>query len=446
MTVDEHRYQQTDRPVLGRAMNRPQLLQEHIGLGEAVADCPLAERRVGSHRLIMAFVIAAQGLVSTDVDGSDRDQAAPHRNDRGGISLVLLVFARSVVAIHEHEFGAKQTDAVGTRLHRLLGLGRQLDVGMQLDRNTVNGRRGHMHQPLELLALEQAQHHAVPVLLEHDGVGRNHQHARVAVEHHPVIVTDQQTAGVQPDHRRHIHAARQNRGVRGGAAEVDREATGLLQMQHVGRRNIMGNENQRHVARLGPLGQTAARSGKCLEHPIGDLRQITTALAQIGIFELFKLRRQVFDLRKKRPLCVLAMHLDRQSRLLDQRWVFEHHRVDLQQSLSLGWRVDRQLLGKIGELEPHHVDRAVEPAEFGGTLLGRDAISRHIDQPRFEHDRTADDDAAADAGAVQAEHGACGAGLSARADRPGSRPRRIPSRPGRGAPRAPPPHRGRRHR
>ena len=446
MTVDEHRYQQTDRPVLSRAMNRPQLLQEHIGLGEAVADCPLAERRVGSHRLIMAFVIAAQGLVSTDVDGSDRDRAAPHRNDRGGISLVLLVFARSVVAIHEHEFGAKQSDAGRTRLDRLLGLGRQLDVGMQLDRNTVDGRRGHMHQPLELLALEQAQHHAVPILLEHDGVGRNHQHTRVAVEHHPVIVTNQQTAGVQPDHRRHIHAARQNRGVRGGAAEVEREATGLFQVQHVGRRNIMGNEDQRHVARLGPLGQSAARSGKRLEHPIGNLRQITAALAQVGILELFELSSQVFDLREERPLGILAMQLDRQSRLLDQRRVFEHHRVDLQQSLSLGWRIDWQLFAEIGQLESHHVDRAVEPTEFGGTLLGRDAITRHIDQPRFEHDRTADDDAAADAGTVQAEHGVRAAGLSARADRPGSRPPRIPSRPGRGAPQAPHPHRVRRHR
>src|SRR5690606_9207080 len=61
-------------------------------------------------------------------------------------------------------------------------------------------------------------------------------------------------------------------------------------------------------------------------------------------------------------------------------------------------------LGEREQLRLDHLDRGLEPGQLGVELLGPKAVARHVALARLEHARATDDDATADAGAVDAEH------------------------------------------
>ncbi len=74
-------------------------------------------------------------------------------------------------------------------------------------------------------------------------------HARIAVDDDPVVLPNQAAGHARTNHGGDVHAARHNRGVGSFTAHVG-DKTGkhtLLELQHVGRRQIVRNQYQRHV-------------------------------------------------------------------------------------------------------------------------------------------------------------------------------------------------------
>ncbi len=261
MAVREHGDQQTHRPMRCRPQNGPQLHEENIGFGEAVSDRPLPECRIGRYRRFRAFMRRIERLVGTDIDRADGDRPPLHTQHCFTVSLVLLILTWHLAAVHEEELGTKQAHPGGTSIERLSGFGRQFDIGQQLDRHLIQRGRGHMHEALELLALKLLERDAVAIFLQHGIIGRHDHHARLTIEDEPVVVAHDLRRLAQSDHGRHVHAARQNGRVRCRAAQVDGKSAGSLQLEHVGRRNVMGHEDEWIVTVSRAFGQGAHRSG-----------------------------------------------------------------------------------------------------------------------------------------------------------------------------------------
>ena len=216
-----------------------------------------------------------------------------------------------------------------------------------------------------------------------------------------MVVVDDEVAGeAQAQHRGHVHAAREDRRVRGRAPEVDAEADGRAQRQHVGRRDVLGHEDGllRHRRR------TRARSGQHAHDALGDLLHVAPALAQVGILEGLELGRQMPGLRRECPLGVPQVVADRLVRGLGERRVVEDHAVHVEQRARLGRALGGQLLGQLEQLGLHHLDRGLEPRLLAHHLRRLQPVVRHVAVARLEHARAPDHDAAADPRAVKTEH------------------------------------------
>ena len=188
-----------------------------------------------------------------------------HRLDRGAVGLELLVLAGQLaVAVHEQELAAEQADADRAGLERG---GASPGSSMLASSSTalaVERDRRRVAQPRQARALELALALAEAVLLEHDRRRVDDDDAGVAVDDDPVVLADQAARLARADHRRDVHAARDDRGVRGLAADVGDEAgeDAALELQHVGRRDVVGDQHQRILAAEVARADAAAPAAK----------------------------------------------------------------------------------------------------------------------------------------------------------------------------------------
>jgi hypothetical protein len=169
----------------------------------------------------------------------------------------------------------------------------------------------------------------------------------VAVDDHPVVLAHQLAGAARADHRRDVHAARDDGGVRGLAADVGDEAGehALLELQHVGRRQVVRDQHQRHVdavvqqqvLRGLALAATAARRhrrGHALhvaQDALGHLLEVGLALAQVLVLHVVELARQHFQLGGQRPFGVVEALADPVLDALDQLLVLQQHQVHVEQ-------------------------------------------------------------------------------------------------------------------
>ena len=110
--------------------------------------------------------------------------------------------------------------------------------------------------------------------------------------------------------------------MRGFAADVGDKARkhALLELQHIGRGQVVRHQNQGHfgllVQRQIVLAQAPSVGWRPTAHDVGltfeltqqaldDLLQVALALAQIGVFHLVKLTRHDFELAGQGPLGVV---------------------------------------------------------------------------------------------------------------------------------------------
>ena len=206
MGLRQHRQQDLQVAVDGSPQKRPQLHQEHLGLGQAVADGtpPQGRRGTGNQRL------GGQDLVSTHVDGADGDRPALQRLQHLAVSAVLFFLVRQLAAIQEEKLGPEEPDALGPRAHGILGLLGPLDVGQHGDAAAILGDTVHIGQlrqqalPLGRLAL------AFAILFQQRLVGPDDHLPGVTVQNEKVAIADAPGRVVHARDGRHTQAARQN--------------------------------------------------------------------------------------------------------------------------------------------------------------------------------------------------------------------------------------------
>ena len=129
---------------------------------------------------------------------------------------------------------------------RVLG---HFDIGQQLDFFTIECDCGGIEQAREAAALEFDLALFEAVFGQDDGRGIDDHHAGIAVNNDPIVLAHQLTADARTHYRRNIHAARDDGGVRGLAADIG-DKTGkhaLLELQHISRRQIVRHQDQRHI-------------------------------------------------------------------------------------------------------------------------------------------------------------------------------------------------------
>ena len=112
---------------------------EQRALLEGEADGAQAERRIGAGA-VMAGQRLGQ-LVAAHIQGAGGHRLAVQPFDELAQRAVLLLLVGQAVAVHEHELGAQQPDALGAGLQRHAELARQLEIGIERDLGAVAGHR-----------------------------------------------------------------------------------------------------------------------------------------------------------------------------------------------------------------------------------------------------------------------------------------------------------------
>ena len=423
--MGQHGHQQVDLAVGGGAQNGTQLRQKHRRIGQAPADGAQPERRVQVAFLRLGCR-PVQGLVGADIDGADGHRQALHAFDGLAVGQVLLVLVGQLaIAAHEQKFAAEQPHAHRAGLDRAQRVVGHFDIGQQLDALPVQRQRRGVAQAVEPLALEFALALLEAVFGQDDGRRIDDQHAGIAVDDHPVVLLDQLAGAARADHRRNVHAARDDGGVRGTAAHVGGKAgkQTLLELQHVGRRNVVRHQHQRHIERVveqqvllrlpaaaaGPrraLAGRLQRRGRAFhvaQDALDDLLQVGFALAQIGVLHLVELTRNQFVLRGQRPFGVVVALGDPVLDAADQHFVLQQHQVHVEQRGDFM----RRVLGQV-VLQTHDFfhDRIARQPDARNLVIGGgrvDEVMADIGPARRHQHRTANRHAARHRQAVDGE-------------------------------------------
>jgi len=162
-------------------------------------------------------------------------------------------------------------------------------------------------------------------------------------------------AGAGPHHGGNVHAARHDGGVRGLAAHIGDEAGkhALLELQHVGRGQVMRNQHQRHIHRVvqqqvllrGPCGRPrweGCTTGDCAPFMARstrstDLLHVGLALAQVGIFHLVEMAGHDLKLGGQRPFGVVQALGNPVLDAADQLVILQEHQVHVEQGCRVRW-------------------------------------------------------------------------------------------------------------
>ena len=139
--------------------------------------------------------------------------------------------------------------------------------------DAVEGGGARVAQALELLPLELPLVLAQAVLGERLLVGSTMSHALRAVDDHQVVFAHQLPRVVQGDDRRDVQAARDDGGVRSGAAQVGDEARELvlLELDDVRGRQVVRDEDQIALGLARRRRHVAGVARQRLHHALDDL-------------------------------------------------------------------------------------------------------------------------------------------------------------------------------
>ena len=360
-------------------------------------------------------LLALDRLVGAEVERADRDRQPLQALDDFPVCLVLLVLVGEVAAIHEEELAAEEAHPRRAARLDALDVGRQFDVRVELHRRPVEGRRGRALQPLQLVALEPRLVLLQPVLGEDAAVRVDDHHALGAVDDDELVLVDERARVVQRHDRGDVHRARDNRGVRGGAAEVrdERGERVLAEEDHVRGRQVARHEDRGVLAhrldRDAPL-----RAGERAQDPLGHLAHVVLALLEVRILDVAELREELVQLRAQRPLGVAMLLADDVARRLRERGVVEEEPVHVHEGRELRRRPVAHAVGKLAQLVAHLLHSAIVAALLADHLEARDLVVVHLGRHAREQVRVPDGDAAGNADAVHGEAHARG-GRGARA-------------------------------
>ena len=334
--MGEHGDQEAHLAELGGAQDGAQLGEEDLRLGQAVTDRAQAERRIRLDALGPAQ--GAGLLVGADVESANGYRLAGHGLDHGLVGLELLFLVGNVIPVHEQEFGAIQAYPIGIDAFRVVGVLRHLDIHFESDVDAVKRRGAGGAQPVQLGAFQLQLGLAQLVFLQDARVRLDDEHAARAVDDQQIVLLNQRARMLGADHGGNRQAARDDRGMRGGAAQIGDEAghAQIAELDGVGRRKIVGDDDQFLV--LAALGQFARLAEQDLQHPFANLNHILFAFAQVRIVELVELGGQLLHLLDQGPLRIAAPIQDQGLGFVGQHRVGEDHRMQIEKYFQLGRR------------------------------------------------------------------------------------------------------------
>ena len=282
-----------------------------------------------------------------------------------------------------------------------------------------------MQQALQASPLQLALALLETVFGQDDGRRIDDDHTRIAIDDDPIVLSHQLAGGARADHGRDVHAARHDSGVRGLATYIGDKTRkhALLELQHVGRRQVVRDQNQRHIHRviqqqiLRALARPALRIGvrsqrrQCAlhgtQHALSNLLHVSLALAQVLVFHFVEMAGHNFQLRGQRPLGVVQAFGDPALHAPNQFHVLQQHQVHIQQGIQLmgclfGPHV-RDAGLQAADLFNHRVAPLAHALYFGLDLIGIDEIVRHVHAAGGHQHRPPDGNAPGDGEAVDGE-------------------------------------------
>ena len=127
--ISDHREHDLEVAVGSGAQNGTQLGLEELGCIQAHPYSAPAKERV----LFVGLVHAGQVLVASHIKRTNDDGLLAERVGYGRVRLVLLIFGRELITLHEQELGAEEPDAFGAPIQRAFGLGGRAEVRGDLD-------------------------------------------------------------------------------------------------------------------------------------------------------------------------------------------------------------------------------------------------------------------------------------------------------------------------
>ena len=365
-----------------------------------------------------------QRLVRAHIDGAYGDRQALHALHRLTVGLVLLLLVgHAPSAPHEQKLAAKQSDTFRPRAQRRCDIAGLLDVRQQFDRLGIQRHRRRVPQARQALALQRDLALLETILGQDDGRRVDDHRPRVPVDDHPVVLAHQLAGAACANDGRNVHAARHDGRVTGLPAHIGNEARehALLELQHVGRRQIMCHQHQWHVggAALQELGLgaglgLAARAARRRRHGAGHafhaaqdafdhLLQIGLALAQVVVLHLVELAADDLQLRGQRPFGVVQAVGDPVLHAADQHLVLQQQQVHIQQRREFGRRVRRQVDTQTLQLIDHGIAAITHARYLGLHLRWFDEVMRHLHATGRGQYRTPDGNTARDGQAVDGE-------------------------------------------
>ncbi|MNF67074.1 hypothetical protein D3C84_488780 [compost metagenome] len=183
---------------------------------------------------------------------------------------------------HENQFGAQQSNAFGTLLHRTEHARAFTDVGEHFHRMTVEGQRRLMtlfSGDLEPLLAAVAFFNRA---LQGRGVGIDMQSAALAIQQQRGARCQQQHCRARADQRRDTQRPGDDSTVGGGATPCGKNAgdPGRIQPRHIGRPHFIHHQNVR-LRRLA-WGFNAAQ---LRQHPAADIAQVCRAFGEQGVLQ-----------------------------------------------------------------------------------------------------------------------------------------------------------------
>jgi hypothetical protein len=131
------------------------------------------------------------------------------------------------------------------------------------------------------------------------------------------------------------HRARDDRGVRRGAAQVghERRERVLAEEDHVRGREVARHQDRGLLAHRLHRDAPAA-AGERAQHALGHLAHVVLALAQVRILDVAELRHQLVQLHAQRPLGVAVLLADDVARRLGEGGVVEQHQCTFTKGAS----------------------------------------------------------------------------------------------------------------
>ena len=192
--------------------------------------------------------------------------------------------------------------------------------------------------------------------------------------------------------------------MRGLAAHVGDEPGKhtLLELQHVGRRQVVRHQHQRHIQSviqqqilLALVSNRRRHDRRCRtqhapQHALDHLLQIGLALTQVLVLHLVELARNDLELGGQRPLGVVETIADPVLHTTGQRLVLQQHQVHIEQGRQLVRRILGHFLLQALQLVDHGIAPGTHPVDLALHLVGRNEVMRHV-QPAGRHDHRAPD-------------------------------------------------------